>query len=118
MSGDNYHFGDSVSMYGGTGNQGVVHNTFGSSGGEAASPALHEAVQELLRLLGELREQLPPADARMLDDSLPALTDGSGAPEERHRALMAVAGIAASVSTVGGPVVEAVRKVLDLLSGS
>ncbi|WP_031098332.1 hypothetical protein [Streptomyces sp. NRRL S-15] len=107
MSGDSYHIGDQVSMYGGTGNQGIVHNTFGSSGAEPASPELQEAVQELLRLL-------------VLDDNLPALTGEAGArqPEERHRALMAVAGIAATVSTVGEPVVEAVRKVLELLAAA
>ncbi|KPC84210.1 MULTISPECIES: DUF5955 family protein [Streptomyces] len=120
MSGDSYHIGDQVSMYGGTGNQGIVHNTFGSSGAEPASPELQEAVQELLRLLGDLREQLPPVSARVLDDNLPALTGEAGArqPEERHRALMAVAGIAATVSTVGEPVVEAVRKVLELLAAA
>ncbi|MEE4595516.1 DUF6232 family protein [Streptomyces sp. DSM 41524] len=35
--------------------------------------------------------------------------------QERHRALMAVAGIAATVGTVGQPVIDAVNKILELL---
>ncbi|MBO0918545.1 DUF5955 family protein [Streptomyces laculatispora] len=109
--------GDNVNMYGGSGNTGIQNNHFTPSA-EAVPPELREAVRELLRLVGELRGQLPPASVRVLDDNLPALT-GQGvppqAPEERHRALLAVAGIAATVSTVGEPVVEAVRKVLGLL---
>ncbi|MEU8506222.1 hypothetical protein AB0C40_16185 [Streptomyces brevispora] len=108
--------GDNVNMYGGSGNTGIQNNHFAPSA--ADSPELRDAVRELLRLVGELRGQLPPASARVLDGNLPALSggaDASQAPEERHRALLAVAGIAATVSTVGEPVVEAVRKVLGLL---
>ncbi|MEV0783175.1 DUF5955 family protein [Streptomyces sp. NPDC050423] len=110
--------GDNVNMYGGSGNTGIQNNRFAQPATEPVSPELREAVRELLRLVGELRGQLPPASARVLDDNLPALTgeaDAPPAPEERHRALLAVAGIAATVSAVGEPVIEAVRKVLGLL---
>ncbi|ROQ68132.1 hypothetical protein EDD93_2588 [Streptomyces sp. 840.1] len=107
--------GDNVNMYGGTGNTGIQNNHFAQPAAGPASPELRAAVGELLRLVGELRGKLPPAGARALDDNLPALTGQADAPEERHRALLAVAGIAATVSTVGEPVVEAVRKVLGLL---
>jgi len=36
-------------------------------------------------------------------------------PQERHRALMAVAGIAATVGTLGQPVLEAVNRILRLV---
>ncbi|HEY9329520.1 MAG TPA: hypothetical protein VIS09_15005 [Streptomyces sp.] len=109
--------GDNVNMYGGTGNTGIQNNHFAPAGAAPVSPELQQAVRELLGLIGELRAQLPPASARVLDDNLPALTGepDAQAPEERHRALLAVAGIAATVSTVGEPVVEAVKKVLALL---
>ncbi|MFF3260932.1 DUF5955 family protein [Streptomyces sp. NPDC002932] len=110
--------GDNVNMYGGSGNTGIQNNHFAPPAADSGSPELQEAVRELLRLVGELRAQLPPVSARALDENLPALTgaaDAPQAPEERHRALLAVAGIAATVSTVGEPVVEAVRKVLGLL---
>ncbi|MFG2598822.1 DUF5955 family protein [Streptomyces sp. NPDC048462] len=110
--------GDNVNMYGGSGNTGIQNNHFAQPAAGPASPELRAAVGELLRLVGELRERLPPSGARALDDNLPALTGQADAPQaaqERHRALLAVAGIAATVSTVGEPVVEAVRKVLGLL---
>lgn len=117
MSGDNFHFGDNVTMYGGTGNTGIVkHQT--PAGPNSVDPALQAAVEELRRLVGTLREQVPAASAQAIDDSLPALTTDAGtAPQERHRALMAVAGIAATVGAVGQPALEAVNRILGLLGG-
>jgi len=116
MSGDTYHFGDNVTMHGGTGNTGIVKN----QGVPAApvSPALESAVADLHRLVEALRGQVPAASAQAIDDSLPAITaDATAATPERHRALMAVAGIAATVGAVGQPVLEAVNKILGLLGG-
>ncbi|MFE6750996.1 hypothetical protein ACFVGM_34450 [Kitasatospora purpeofusca] len=118
MSGDHFH-GDVVNMYGGTDNKGIVHHHHapGADGGRA-SDELTRAVQELITLLRELRDGVAPLDAESIDEALPALTVGPGAvPRERHRALMAVAGIAATVGAVGAPVVEAVQRVLGLLGG-
>ncbi|MFD8027095.1 hypothetical protein [Streptomyces lavendulae] len=103
--------GDTVNMYGGQDNKGIVHH-------HAAPPARspEQAVRELLALLAELRAQVPAESARYIDSALPAITaDPAVAPEERHRALLAVAGIAATVGAVGVPVVEAVRALLALL---
>ncbi|WP_406443286.1 hypothetical protein OHB14_30365 [Streptomyces sp. NBC_01613] len=117
MSGDNYYFGDSVTMHGGTGNTGIVKNQAAADPSPVA-PALQEAVDELRRLIEALRDQVPAASAQAIDDSLPALTTDAGtAPQERHRALMAVAGIAATVGAVGQPALEAVNRILGLLGG-
>ncbi|MFC8871125.1 hypothetical protein ACFUAC_26295 [Streptomyces sp. NPDC057148] len=117
MSGDNYYFGDSVSMHGGFGNTGIVKNQAAPAGAEA-SPALEAAIQQLVELVGELRAQVPPASAQSIDDCLPDIAAPTGVePQQRHRALMAVAGIAATVGAVGQPVVEAVNSVLALLGG-
>lgn len=79
---------------------------------------MEAAIRELVGLVGELRAQVPSASARAIDDSLPDITAGpAAAPRERHRALMAVAGIAATVGTVGRPVIEAVNRILGLLGG-
>jgi len=84
MNGDNFHFGDNVTMHGGTRNTGIVkHQT--PAGPPTADPAL--------------------------------TTDPGAAPQERHRALMAVAGIAATVGAVGQPALEAVNRILGLLGG-
>ncbi|KNB51763.1 hypothetical protein [Streptomyces caatingaensis] len=114
MSGDHYYFGDSVTMHGGTGNTGMVKNQ--APAGPPSDDALRTAVEELLRAARELRPSLPPAGARALDDTLPDVTDPAPArPQDRHRALLAVAGIAATVGTVGQPLLDAVNRVLELL---
>ena len=116
MSGDNYYFGDNVSMHGGFGNTGIVKNHAAPAGTEA-SPALEAAIRQLVELVQELRAQVPPASAQSIDDCLPDITTAPGTQPQRHRALMAVAGIAATVGAVGQPVVEAVNSVLALLGG-
>ncbi|MEV6295708.1 hypothetical protein ACWET9_20630 [Streptomyces sp. NPDC004059] len=116
MSGTNYYYGDNVNMYGGQGNQGIVKN----QGAAAAQqdPALVAALAELHRLIAELRAQVPTPSAQLLDESLPALSPDAAVPaQERHRALMAIAGIAATVGAVGQPVAEAVRAVIGMISG-
>ncbi|GHE66383.1 hypothetical protein CP980_16005 [Streptomyces vinaceus] len=118
MSGDSYYFGRTVNMHGGTHNTGMVNHGPDPASVRPADPALAEAVRELVVLLAELREQVSPLTARSLDDALPALAADSDAvpPEERHRALMAVAGIAATAGALGQPVLDAVRAVLELLA--
>lgn len=113
MSG-NHYCGDNVNMYGGHHNTGMVKKQTGPA--VPASPELQAAVRELHDLVRELRAQAPPASARAIDESLPEITAEAGAPvNERHRALMAVAGIAATVGAIGQPVIEAVNKILALL---
>ncbi|MGW2887483.1 hypothetical protein ACWDDN_19420 [Streptomyces griseoruber] len=112
MSTHNY-YGDNVNMHGGTGNVGMIKNQVSAA---PASPELEAAVGELLALLREVRPRIPAASAQALDESLPALTADSTAPaQERHRALLAVAGIAATIGAVGQPVLEAVNRVLALV---
>ncbi|MEV3873211.1 hypothetical protein [Streptomyces sp. NPDC049906] len=116
MSGDSYYFGDNVNMHGGAGNTGIVHRHAGPA--RASSPALEEAVQELLVLLRELRTNVPPLSARSIDESVPVLTGGPEVqPEERHRALMAITGVAATAGALGQPVVELVQQIIGLLGG-
>ncbi|MFF7974581.1 hypothetical protein [Streptomyces sp. NPDC007905] len=118
MSGNSYYYGDNVNMYGGQGNQGIVRNQSGAGGTEQLNPAVVAALAELHRMIGELRTQVPAPSAQLLDESLPAISADAAVPaQERHRALMAVAGIAATVGAVGQPVAEAVRTVLGMISG-
>ncbi|MFD7921377.1 hypothetical protein ACFV3R_19380 [Streptomyces sp. NPDC059740] len=115
MSGDNYHFGDSVTVNGGRGNIGMIKNQSAPAGSQQ-QPELQEALGELRRLLTELRGQVSPVSAEAIDESLPDIGDeGEVQPRARHRALLAVAGIAATVGEVGRPALEAVNKVLELL---
>ncbi|MFD7081333.1 hypothetical protein ACFYXV_16935 [Streptomyces sp. NPDC002181] len=118
MSGDNHYYGRTVNMHGGTHNTGMVNNGPEAAPAGPVDPALADAVRELVALLAELREQVSPLTARSIDDALPALTAGSDAapPQERHRALIAVAGIAATAGAIGQPVLDAVRAVLELLA--
>ncbi|MFD3543828.1 hypothetical protein ACFWUQ_30605 [Streptomyces sp. NPDC058662] len=115
MTGDSYNFGNVVNMHGGQGNTGMVnHHT--APAAPAADPGLERAIRELVVLIGELHAQLPPQSAQYLDESLPAITaDPDVAPEARRRALVAVAGIAATVGAIGQPVLDSVRALLELL---
>ncbi|WP_392671757.1 hypothetical protein [Streptomyces sp. LN785] len=116
MSGDSYYFGDNVNMHGGQGNTGMIKNQAPAADAAPVSPALQSAVEELLRLAQELRDRVPPAGAQVIDDSLADIGTAEDAPsQDGHRALMAVAGIAATVGAVGQPVLDAVNKVLELL---
>lgn len=114
MSGNNYYYGDNVTMHGGSGNTGIVKN---GATGDAMDPALRLAIAELLQGVRELRDQLPQPSAQLIDESLPVLSADAAPPEERHRALMAVAAIAAAVGAVGQPVAEAANRILQMLSG-
>jgi len=106
--------GDSVNMYGGTNNTGIIKNQY-SGAAQPVPRALLESIEELSRLLQELRDQVEPATVQVIDDSLPVISSQASAPQERHRALIAVATIAATVGALGQPVVEAVNRVLELL---
>ncbi|MFI9809297.1 hypothetical protein ACIHEJ_33955 [Streptomyces sp. NPDC052301] len=117
MSGNNYYYGDNVTMYGGQGNQGIVKN-LGGAGADRQDPALVAALAELQRLVAELRAQVPAVSAQLLDESLPAVSADATVPQqERHRALMAIAGIAATVGAVGQPVAQAVQAIIGMLGG-
>jgi len=118
MSGDNYYFGDSVTIRGGQHHTGIIKNQPGAADSAPASAALQSAVEDLLRLVEDLRDRVQPVSAEAIDASLADLKADSGAaPPDRHRALMAIAGIATTVGAVGQPVIEAVNKILDLLGG-
>lgn len=117
MSGGDQHYyfgsGDHVTMHGGSGNVGIDKRI---TPAQKLPPAVQEALRELLTLVQELRAQVPPVSASTLEHSLPVLrAEANVQPQERHRALLAVAGIAATVGAVGVPVVEAINKVLELL---
>ncbi|MFE6741967.1 hypothetical protein [Streptomyces tubercidicus] len=116
MSGDQHYYlgsGDHVTLHGGSGNVGIDKRV---TPAPDLAPAVQEALRELLSLVQELRAQVPQAGAVALDDSLPALRAEANVPQqERHRALYAVAGIAATFGALGVPIVEAVNKVLALL---
>ena len=104
-------------MHGGHQNIGMIKNQPVSAA--PASPELRAAVGELLDLVRELRTRVPSASVRAIDDCLPGITIDAVAPaQEWHRALMAVVGIAATVGTVGRPVLDAVNKILELLEPS
>ncbi|MFF3860595.1 hypothetical protein [Streptomyces sp. NPDC002209] len=117
MSGDNYYFGDNVNMTGGTGNTGMVKNVGAPAADPGPDPDLRAAVEELRRLIEQLRAELPPASAQVLDAALPAATGEAPVPaQSRQSALMSIAGIAAVVGPLGQPIVEAVARILDLLA--
>jgi hypothetical protein len=116
MSGDQHYYfgsGDHVTMHGGSGNIGIDKRV---TPAQEQPEAVQEGLRELLALVQQLRAQVPPVSADALDDSLPALrAEADVPPQERHRALLAVAGIAATIGALGVPVIEAVNKVLELM---
>ncbi|MET9434000.1 hypothetical protein [Streptomyces sp. NPDC006551] len=117
MSENNHYYGNTVNMHGGTGNIGMVNHQSGTVGAQASSPALEAAVRELIQLLQELRSNVTPVTAQSIDEALPALAApaSEAPPEDRRRALMTVAGIAATAGAIGQPVLDSVRAVLELI---
>lgn len=110
--GDHYYFGDSVTMHGGRHNTGMVKNTAPA----AMDPELRTAIEALTAHLRRLRPEVPPLGVQTIDESLEVLApDAVVQPQARTRALMAVAGVAATAGALGTPVLEAVNAVLQLL---
>ncbi|MEU9479191.1 hypothetical protein [Streptomyces sp. NPDC048191] len=114
---NNYYYGDNVNMYGGQGNRGIVKTQVGTGAGQP-DPALVAALAELRGLIAELRAHVPAPSVPLLEESLPAISADAAVPaQERHRALLAIAGIAGTVGAVGQPVAEAVRVIIGMISG-
>lgn len=109
--GGSYHYGDSVTQIGGTGNTGINKNQT-----PATDP--QTAFREMLRAIEILRAQVSADDRQVIDDSLRTInnTDNND-PGTMRRALTAIAGVATMVGQVGVPVVEAVRRVMTLIAG-
>lgn len=73
------------------------------------------ALQEMMAAVHALRDQVHPAERRVIDDSMRVISASNGAarPAALRQALAGIAGIATVVGDVGVPVVEAVRKVIE-----
>ncbi|MEW2077573.1 hypothetical protein ACFZAG_14810 [Streptomyces sp. NPDC012403] len=106
--------GDIVHMHNGSHNVGIIKNQYAGPA-QPTARELTEAIGRLTQLLGELREQVAPGTAQVIDDSLPVIVSAESAPQERHRALIAVATIAATIGALGEPTVEAANRLLGLL---
>ncbi|MEW2131957.1 hypothetical protein [Streptomyces sp. NPDC005435] len=120
MSGNSYHYGDSVTIHGGQGHQGIVKTRIGTDASGRLDPAVIAALAELHAQILELRAQpqILRSSAALLDEALPAVSHTTPVPpQERHRALMAIAGVAATVGAVGQPVAQAVRAVIGMPGG-
>ncbi|MFC7815780.1 MULTISPECIES: hypothetical protein [unclassified Streptomyces] len=106
------YYGPTVNMNGGKDNVGI---NYGTVGGAPQDAGLRAAVEDLTRLLRELRPRLGTEQARTVDDALPELTADRGALRERGVVPASVAQIAAAVGEVGRPATEAVGRLLALL---
>ncbi|MCX4783203.1 hypothetical protein [Streptomyces sp. NBC_01264] len=112
MSDTTNNFGPVVTVNGGQGNVGINYGTVGGPAGQDAE--LRAAVEELVRLLGELRGHLTPDQDRTVEEVLPELTPDREALRERGLVLARVAQIAAAVGQVGQPAAEALGRLLAL----
>ncbi|MFJ9805398.1 hypothetical protein [Streptomyces wuyuanensis] len=118
MSSDSFYYGDNVNMNNSIGSTGMVKHVAAPNASPALSAELQEAVQELLRLVADLREQLPPASTQVLDASLPNATGDAAIPAQTRRsALTSIAGIAAVAGPLGQPIIDTVTQILELLGG-
>ncbi|WP_329615771.1 hypothetical protein OG244_24035 [Streptomyces brevispora] len=112
MSDASNYYGPVVNMNGGRDNIGINHGTAGAA---AQNAELRAAVEDLTRVLRDLRPHLAPDQARTVEGALPELTPDRGALRERGIVLASVAQIAATVGEVGRPAAEAVGRLLALL---
>ncbi|MFD7029601.1 hypothetical protein ACFWAR_16330 [Streptomyces sp. NPDC059917] len=110
MSESSNYYGPVVNMNDGHDNIGINHNYAGAQDTE-----LRAAVEELTRLLGDLRRHLTPEQDRTVGQALPELVADRGALRERGLTLARLAQIAAAVGAVGQPAAEAVGRLLALL---
>ncbi|MFD0149205.1 hypothetical protein ACWGQ4_00960 [Streptomyces sp. NPDC055721] len=112
MTAEGNHYGDRVTMIGGTGNKGIVHHH-----APQTQPTLEEALRTVVELMRVLRAEVPPEDRGSFDEALPVLAadEAATAPPVRRRALLTVAGIAAMLGAVGTPLLDAARAALELL---
>ncbi|MEU8433399.1 hypothetical protein AB0F18_10850 [Streptomyces sp. NPDC029216] len=111
-SSNSNYYGPVVNMNDGTGNVGI---NYGTVGAPARAAELQAAVEELVRLLGDLRRHLTPDQDRTVAQALPELTPDPGTLRERGLVLARVAQIAAAVGAVGQPVADAVGRLLALI---
>ncbi|MCX5409873.1 hypothetical protein OHA37_39280 [Streptomyces sp. NBC_00335] len=110
-----FHFGDRVTIHGGSDNIGIVSGQSGPAPADGIQ--MHHALQELIRLLQELRSQVSPPLDQVIDEALPYLSADASVPlQGRRRALIAVMGITATMGAVGQPTFEVIRVILDLLN--
>lgn len=83
---------------------------------------LHQLVGQVVKAIEnpdiefQVRVEVSPEGAQTIDESLPVLAPGASVqPGTRTRALMAVAGVAATAGALGVPIAETVNRVLELL---
>ncbi|MET9726023.1 hypothetical protein [Streptomyces zaomyceticus] len=112
MSDTTNNYGNVVNVNGGQGNVGINYGTVGGT----PDDRLRAAVEELTRLLQDLRPHLSPEQAQTVDEALPELTPDRTALRQRGLVLASVAQIAAAVGAVGQPVVDALGQLIALLS--
>ncbi|WP_328489365.1 hypothetical protein [Streptomyces zaomyceticus] len=112
MSDTTNNYGNVVNVNGGQGNVGINYGTVGAT----PDDRLRAAVEELTRLLQDLRPHLSPEQAQTVDEALPELTPDRAALRQRGLVLASVAQIAAAVGAVGQPVVDALGQLIALLS--
>ncbi|MFF2192628.1 hypothetical protein [Streptomyces sp. NPDC058157] len=109
------YYGAVVNMHDGRENIGI-NNYRPVVDATAHDNDLRATVEELVRLLGELRPHLTPDQDRAVDRVLPVLTaDPAALPERGGLVLGRLAQIAAAVGAVGQPAAEAVNRLLALL---
>jgi len=90
-------------------NIGKVETHYGAGGVQTSLSELVDAVQVL-------RGQVSSSDREAIDESMETIRRGEKAePSALRRALRDLGGIATVVGQVGGPVIEAVRKVMAAL---
>ncbi|WLQ31933.1 hypothetical protein P8A18_00105 [Streptomyces castrisilvae] len=116
MSDTSNYYGDVVNVNGGENVIGINHGTVVHNDHTAQDIELQAAVTDLTRLLDDLRPNLTPGQAQTVENALPALTPDRSALRERGMILASVSQIAATVGEVGRPVMEALGRLLALLS--
>ncbi|WP_299538093.1 hypothetical protein [uncultured Streptomyces sp.] len=104
------HIGDAVTQHGDH-NTGIVHHH--------TPPSEEEALRRLQIAVATLRPHLAEEDLPVVEAGMQTLAPGSGAEPSRVRlALTSIAGVATMIGSVGVPVVEAARGVMESWGGA
>ncbi|MCB5179335.1 hypothetical protein [Streptomyces antimicrobicus] len=112
--GSSYHYGDVVNLHGGHHNVGIQHHWSPPVSRELPDDQ-RAAVEQLLELLRQHRDEIAAEDQEELAEALPVIASAARPVPERRRALRRVAGVAATTAALGQPVVDLVNGIIALL---
>ncbi|MFE0463956.1 hypothetical protein ACFW1A_32350 [Kitasatospora sp. NPDC058965] len=117
--GPRHHYGDRVTVHGGTHNIGIQHN-YGTAGEPGLPPELAAMFTQLATLVTQLvgDDRVGEEDRQSLAETLPVLTEPAGT-ERRHwrNTLYLLTNLAHDIGDAAGPMLGLATELINLIRG-